>query len=109
MKGLCSWPVAVCRSRVTTERFYCNGQRVRKMALFAFQEGAIMDHLYKALRKIEELLCFPPFPQTKREMKIYSLACAALNLADGEAIMQAEARAAISAAEPEQQQAGGEG
>ena len=67
-----------------------------------------MDHLYKALRKIEELLCFPPFPQTKREMKIYSLACAALNLADGEAIMQAEASAAISAAEPEQRQAGGE-
>ena len=68
---------------------------------FAFQEGAIMNHMYKALKKIEELLSFPPFPQTKREMKIYSLACAALNLEDGEAIMQAEARAAISAAEPE--------
>ena len=77
--------------------------------MMRFQEGAIMDHLYKALRKIEELLSFPPFPQTKREMKIYSLACAALNLADGEAIMQAEARAAIAAAEPEQRQAGGEG
>ena len=67
-----------------------------------------MDHLYKALRKIENLLCLAPFPKTTCEMKIYSIACDALNLTDGEAIMQAEARGAISAAEPEQQQAGGE-
>ena len=94
-----------------------------------------MNHLYNALKEIESLLLFPPLSKTNREMKIYSIACAALNLADGMTTKSAETpdlreqltvmgerreklQAAISAlspkdsgqraAEPEQQQAGGE-
>ena len=51
-----------------------------------------MDRLYKALYEIENLLIAGP-TWTKREGLIYSITCAALNLEDGEAIMQAEARA----------------
>ena len=45
-----------------------------------------MSYLYDALREIEVLLVTVPL--TGREARIYSVACAALNLADGEAAEQ---------------------
>ena len=44
-----------------------------------------MSYLYDALRKIEALTLLVTMPWTEREAQIYSIACAALNLADGEA------------------------
>lgn len=42
-------------------------------------------YLYEALQKIEALLTIEP--STYREKQIYEIACRALNIADGEAIL----------------------